>query len=193
MPHFAQDRDGLELFKSDIERPSSPLGSLEYVSCHATSVVPKLWPPLAPVHYPLRPPRQDFETEDAARTLMDSAARFELQLRGCELRLEYSHTPPAGGSAAAAAAGGLHGEMPLDWQCEMCQAINFSRWDVEGWRIRLVVVSLARRQSSFCSLLICYHARSNGRHGVKQLSFQDACVAFDFVYWTGFAPLTSNG
>jgi RNA-binding protein 5/10 len=67
---------------------------------------------------------QDFATVDDARVLMESEARWQLQMSGHQLLLDYSHGAPAsrsGGSQSAEL------QPALDWICDMCNAVNFAR------------------------------------------------------------------
>eukprot|EP00775_Hariotina_reticulata_P007964 gene7965-8162_t len=66
----------------------------------------------------------DFATVDDARVLMESEGRWQLQLGGQQLLLDYSHGAPAsrsGGSQSAEL------QPALDWICDMCTAVNFAR------------------------------------------------------------------
>jgi RNA-binding protein 5/10 len=65
---------------------------------------------------------QDFLSVDDARMLMESEARDNMVIGGQQLFLDYSSGPPVGSSGQGPA-----GPAGLDWICEMCSAVNFSR------------------------------------------------------------------
>lgn len=65
---------------------------------------------------------------DDARVLMQSDARYNTVVGGQPLYLDYSSGPPGGSSTAGlggTAPGG--GAVALDWICDRCTSVNFSR------------------------------------------------------------------
>lgn len=65
---------------------------------------------------------QDFKSVDDAAALMETSARNNFWLGGKLLLFDYSHSSPASALAAGGGAG------PMDWVCDMCQAVNFARY-----------------------------------------------------------------
>lgn len=62
---------------------------------------------------------QEFDKVESAQQIMESDARYQFNLDGTSLRLDYSHgVQPA--AALSASAGS-------DWICPACAAVNFSR------------------------------------------------------------------
>jgi hypothetical protein len=76
---------------------------------------------------PRAPAPQDFETVEAASEVMETEARYSLQLDGQRVMADYSL-----GGGAGAGAGGAAGIM--DWVCAMCSAQNFARWVWWCWK-----------------------------------------------------------
>ena len=62
---------------------------------------------------------QEFDSVESAQQIMESDARYQFDLDGTPLRLDYSHgqQPAAAVSASATS----------DWICPACSAVNFSR------------------------------------------------------------------
>lgn len=70
----------------------------------------------------------DFESVEAAERLMESEAKYNIQVDGVRLYLEYSHSGPgpwAQGDSGATSS--VAGGAALDWVCNMCSAVNFAR------------------------------------------------------------------
>ena len=63
---------------------------------------------------------QEMDSIESAQQILESDLRFQFNMDGAPLRLDYSHAaqPPAAISASASS----------DWVCRGCSAINFSRY-----------------------------------------------------------------
>lgn len=59
----------------------------------------------------------EFDTQANVAVLMETKARFSLQLAGQQLRVDYTQSLMPDASAGST----------LDWVCQMCSAVNFSR------------------------------------------------------------------
>ena len=63
---------------------------------------------------------QEFVRVECAQQIMESDLRYQFNLDGAPLRLDYSHgAQPAAAVSASASS---------DWICPGCNAVNFSRW-----------------------------------------------------------------
>lgn len=57
---------------------------------------------------------------ESAEQIMESDLRYQFDLDGAPLRLDYSHAAQPAAAASASASS--------DWICPGCSAVNFSRW-----------------------------------------------------------------
>ena len=74
---------------------------------------------------------QEFDSLESAQEIMESDLRYQFNLDGALLRLDYSHgAQPAAAVSASASS---------DWICPGCNAVNFSRW---GMLSKLSVATL---------------------------------------------------
>ena len=65
-------------------------------------------------------PLQEFDSVESAQEIMESDLRYQFDLDGVPLRLDYSHAAQPAAAASASASS--------DWICPGCSAVNFSRW-----------------------------------------------------------------
>ena len=65
-------------------------------------------------------PIQEFDSVESAQHIMESDLRYQFNLDGAALRLDYSHAAQPAAAASASATS--------DWMCPGCSAVNFSRW-----------------------------------------------------------------
>lgn len=63
---------------------------------------------------------QEFDSIESAQHIMESDLRYQFDLDGAPLRLDYSHGAQPAAAASASATS--------DWMCPGCSAVNFSRW-----------------------------------------------------------------
>ena len=65
---------------------------------------------------------QEFDSVESAQQIMESDLRYQFNLDGAMLRLDYSHAAQPAAAVSASATS--------DWICPGCSAVNFSRSDL---------------------------------------------------------------
>ena len=72
-----------------------------------------------PIYNPLTDWLQEMDSVESAQQIMETDLRYQFNLDGTPLRLDYSH-----GAQPAAA---VSASVTSDWVCPGCSAVNFSR------------------------------------------------------------------
>ncbi len=62
---------------------------------------------------------QEMDSVESAQQIMETDLRFQFNLDGAPLRLDYSHAAQPAAAVSASASS--------DWMCPGCSAVNFSR------------------------------------------------------------------
>ncbi len=62
---------------------------------------------------------QEMDSIESAQQIMETDLRFQFNLDGAPLRLDYSHAAQPAAAVSASASS--------DWMCPGCSAVNFSR------------------------------------------------------------------
>lgn len=110
------------------------------------------------------------DSVESAKQVMETDVRYQFQLDGAPLRLDYSH--------AAQPAAAISASASSDWVCPGCSAVNFSRYHMLAASIYLAMSTL---------VVIPLHISSTAQTG--QQAQQAASTATSYVYSSTMKPI----